>query len=582
MTTFLNYLVEANSCLLIFALAYWALLKNENQFSFKRAYLVSTILLSVILPLLNFDLGSLKNPIPSVSNFTSTVWLEPVIIGGVEEVSTSSPGIGLLKIVETLYVMLVVLFCALFLIRLFNITKLWVESRKYDWQNCVVAESVEEKPTFSFFHFIFIGQANLLTTKEKEEILFHESVHVAKKHSLDIILINLVGIVFWFNPIIRFYKKEFTQLHEFEADNKSVENKDLDQYCGLLAKVALQKINYPLGNHFNQSLTLKRIAMMKTMKQQIKMWKIAASLIVTIVLFIAVACQERVAKNEALIDQQLKNLPADVIAKLNRLKLESPKSNFQVFELSTSEVDEYIEANPKAYINSLGVVAKADGSSKSYLFVEPNGIFEQIPKNESEIFVKVDEVATPIFGKEQFYKNVQYSIQYPEEAKKKGIEGKVFVEFIIETDGKVSNVKVIKSVEESIDTEAMRAIYQLSGNWNPAIHQGQIVKQRMVMPIVFSLKKQASEERLNEKNKIGEEEMKVVFSKSTADHKTTIKGKVVYSKDNGPLPGVTIILKNSTNTVNTDSEGKFEYESLQANGTLLFSFVGFKRQELAF
>ena len=72
-------------------------------------------------------------------------------------------------------------------------------------------------------------------------------------------------------------------------------------------------------------------------------------------------------------------------------------------------------------------------------------------------------------------------------ARKKGIEGNVLLEFVVQTDGSITDLKLIKGVEESIDTEAMRAIYQLNDKWKPAIHQGHIVKQKMGLPIVFKL-----------------------------------------------------------------------------------------------
>ncbi len=95
----------------------------------------------------------------------------------------------------------------LFLIRLIQIGNLFLDSKKYRWNECVVADRRKPNPTFSFFNFIFIGHASRLTAGEREEVLVHERVHVRKLHSFDIILINLLGIAFWFNPVVRIYKK---------------------------------------------------------------------------------------------------------------------------------------------------------------------------------------------------------------------------------------------------------------------------------------------------------------------------------------------------------------------------------------
>ncbi len=85
-----------------------------------------------------------------------------------------------------------------------------------------ILESEETAPIFSFFNFIVIGQAKSLSPEEKRNVIQHETIHVRQLHSLDILLINVLGIFFWFNPLLSFYKKIFVQLHEFEADARVV------------------------------------------------------------------------------------------------------------------------------------------------------------------------------------------------------------------------------------------------------------------------------------------------------------------------------------------------------------------------
>lgn len=483
MNTFINYLIEANLSLIFCLLIYWSLLDRENQFALKRIYLLAALVFSVIVPLVHFNTPISNSLIPSVNQVIPTEWLPSLTIYAGEKitnspVSTFNSG----NVLLTFYSCAVLVFSVLFLSQIGKLVSLLAKSKKYMWGKCKVVESNEEKSTFSFFNFIFIGQAHLLNAQEKEEILLHESVHVEQRHSIDIILLNLLGIVFWFNPIIKIYKKELIQLHEFEADSKSTQNKDIDHYCGLLIKVALQKVHYPIANHFNQSLTIKRITMMKTMKQKIKAWKTGTTLAATILLLIVVACQEQIGRNEALSEQQVKELSPEIQSQLNRAKLESPKSNFLLLEFNSGhEIDLYREANPKVYFYLIST------GNKDYAIVEPNGIFQQIPKNESEVFSVVDEMATPHFGIESYYQNIAYTLQYPEEARKKGIEGKVLLEFVVQTDGSISDLKVKEGVYESLDTEALRAVYQLNDKWKPAIHQGQIVKQKLVMPVIFKL-----------------------------------------------------------------------------------------------
>ena len=111
---------------------------------------------------------------------------------------------------------------------------------------------------FSFFNYIFLG----LTTKQKDEIIQHELVHVKQKHSMDLVLFEIQKIVFWFNPYSYMYQKRISEIHEFIADYRSVRKKDRSTfYHSLLAETfAVDKFDFV--NAFNkQSLIKKRIIM---------------------------------------------------------------------------------------------------------------------------------------------------------------------------------------------------------------------------------------------------------------------------------------------------------------------------------
>jgi TonB family protein len=169
--------------------------------------------------------------------------------------------------------------------------------KHYRYGRCKIIESAENNPAFSFFHFIYIGNARILTAPEKQQIIAHESVHVTQLHSLDNLLLQVTGIVFWFNPFINTYKKIFVQLHEFEADARTATGTEVNAYCSLLAKVALRSVEFPFANHFNQSLTLKRIDMIRTIKKRTRAWKFAAAAMVAVCCFLFIACQDQITAN---------------------------------------------------------------------------------------------------------------------------------------------------------------------------------------------------------------------------------------------------------------------------------------------
>ncbi len=109
------------------------------------------------------------------------------------------------------------------------------------------------------------------------------------------------------------------------------------------------------------------------------------------------------------------------------------------------------------------------------------------PKEEvDEIFTIVEESAAPKGGMAAFYKYVGDKIKYPAQARRMGIEGRVFVEFVINKDGSISDVRAVKGIGAGCDEEAVR-IVQAAPAWTPGKQRGKPVKQRMVLPITFKL-----------------------------------------------------------------------------------------------
>ena len=109
------------------------------------------------------------------------------------------------------------------------------------------------------------------------------------------------------------------------------------------------------------------------------------------------------------------------------------------------------------------------------------------PEEETDqVFTIVEESATPKGGMGAFYKFVGDKIKYPPQARRMGIEGRVFVEFVIGKDGSLSEVRAIKGIGAGCDEEAVR-IVQSAPAWNPGKQRGKPVKQRYTLPIIFKL-----------------------------------------------------------------------------------------------
>ena len=115
-------------------------------------------------------------------------------------------------------------------------------------------------------------------------------------------------------------------------------------------------------------------------------------------------------------------------------------------------------------------------------------ILEETPEEEvaDQIFQIVEEPATPRGGFEAFYKYVRESMKYPSQARRMGIEGRVFVQFVVTGDGSIKDVQIARGIGAGCDEEAKRII-QNAPSWNPPRQRGVPVSQRIMIQIVFGL-----------------------------------------------------------------------------------------------
>lgn len=487
MNTFINYLIEVNLGLVFFFAIYWLLFRNENQFTVNRFFLLGAMLFSLAFPLLTFTTTN-NSYIPSIGQTIPTHWLPELVVTAEGTVQSNPTTVW--SVIAIIYKVIAFALLVLLFVRVARIIWLLKNSSRTTWKNFTVAESAKISGVFSFFRLIFISSKQPLEQNEKEEVLRHEEVHINQYHSFDIILINLLQVICWFNPVVRLYKISLVQLHEFEADARSVASMNVDHYCGLLAKVALQQNGYTIANHFTNSLTLKRIIMIRTVKRKIGQWKVASALLLLTLYFVTVACQDQMLSDIKEIGQNSSmalTYPTEVQTKLDELKKAEPEAEFIVIEM-TEEGKKKLNDIAIGEVSAMQLV-KTKESEIGYVIIAKGSKTEslsEITVSSDGVFTIVDESAEPKEGMEKFYMMIGSNMKYPLEARQRGIEGRVFVEFIVNEDGNLSDFRTLKGIGAGCDEEAMRVV-KLSPAWNPAKQKGKIVRQRMVLPVVFKL-----------------------------------------------------------------------------------------------
>lgn len=515
----LNYFVEANLCLAAFYVLFRLFLYHETGATFNRAFLLGALLLSVVVPLLHF--GKLDN-IPAVGKAIPAYLLPEITIGvgtAAQPETASGSGIDVWNGIAYAYVIVMALLFIRLIYRCMKLRSVLRNARLLAEANGVRILALDDPDmTFSVFRNIVVGNPSALSERERNLIISHESVHVRNGHTWDILGAELLCIMFWFNPAAWAMRSQLRDVHEFEADQKAAEGHDVQEYCSLLARIALQSQGFALAAHFSRSLTLKRIHMIKFAKNKISRWKIAALVPIVAGVLGFVACQDQVMSDINTVAENSSvalDVPLQVKQRYDELAGANPKAKYVILELQ-KEGHEKLEELSKQYglpntveifesrrgeFDNAAVYQKTKAAmilhemedkryeSRVFAILEYTDQVAAISKStvrEGEVYLIVEETAHPRGGMETFYSFLAENISYPAEAREEGITGRVFVEFVVEKDGTLTNFRVLKGIGHGCDDEAIRAL-AISPLWEPGTVKGQPVRQKMVMPIVFNL-----------------------------------------------------------------------------------------------
>lgn len=125
---------------------------------------------------------------------------------------------------------------------------------------------------------------------------------------------------------------------------------------------------------------------------------------------------------------------------------------------------------------------------------------DSIPPFDDETLVKIDESASFPGGIKAFYEYLSKNLKYPRDAQRYGIEGRVFIQFIVEKDGTISNAKVIKGIGAGCDEEALRVLREMP-NWIPGKHKGEPARQKIIQNILFKFANPKEDRKTRKKEK---------------------------------------------------------------------------------
>ncbi len=487
------YLLLANLYLCVFYAFYYFFLRRETFFQWNRIYLLSGLVLAFTLPLAEYkDLDNYY--LVDYQQYLPVIQIgEPVEQGTTVDVSKpTSP--------STVWLFLVYGYAAgclmaflLFVFRLVGTIRLLGKR--------AVGEA------YSFFGVIRIDNISAA----HEQISEHERVHAREWHSMDIMVVQVVKIVNWFNPMVYLYERAIKLQHEYIADVKTAAQ-DQVGYAELLVSRAIGMSGPVLANPFaNKRILKSRVSMLlrdKSPRRTLLRYALLVPMVATMVI-LSIACNLRGESDRHI--EMGNDMASGMDDSSSTVRMtgddgqlgetaiaeDSQPSPSPSTEQPTPSADRARTAKSTAVPTRLDTMktvptppqrqgdptAEAEAVVFSKNGEASNGVLED---RRDRVFQSVEIPPEPPGGMRSFMEYVSQNYEYPEKALEAGVNGQVQISFVVEEDGSLSDIRLVRDLDYGTGEAAIRVL-QSSGNWSPGIQNGRPVRVAYTLPIRLNL-----------------------------------------------------------------------------------------------
>lgn len=532
----MSYLVQVSLYWLLLYGCYALLLRRHTFFGWNRTYLLGALLLSFGLPLVQYPEAA-----PVLSTLTYAAETLPVVVSAPAPFTVYAHSATRVPSWEVLLVALYaagVLFMLVRLLLQFRVLFSFIQKgERIRMENyTLILLSDNQVGSFSFMNYIVINHTDY--AENLDTILNHELAHVRQRHSWDILLVEVLRVVFWFNPVLILYKRSLQQIHEYLADREAALPRD--RYASFLMQYAFHTSVPDLTNQFFTSSFVKnRITMLY--KNKNSKWALGKYLtivpLIGLVLMLT-AARERVADalettthTLASPDAWIAELPGVPQAETTTVKgtVRSsktkellPGANVIVagttrgtttdangaFELKEVPLDSKLAISYVGYDTRVVEVTKKNQAVNVVLQWQQNALenvvvvayppiaglkpqagAESTPSGSGKDgFTVVEQMPEFPGGVQEMYKFLARNIRYPSDAVRNDLEGKVVITFTVSEKGRIRDPQVTKRLGDGTDEEALRVVLNMP-SWKPAKQNGLPVAMEYVLPIQFKLEK---------------------------------------------------------------------------------------------
>src|SRR3569833_3137826 len=444
-----QYLLLVNLYLVLFYGFYVVLLRMETFFNLNRAYLVTSALLSFFIPLIHYEWVSRLFITQRVQQ-TFSVYAHPISVYQHRSIPIEQQQVTIGNLIFAVYAIGIMFLVIRLIAQLVALRR--------------IINQDDQASAFSFFKSIRLA-ADL---ENRDIIEAHELVHARHRHSLDVLLIETIAIINWFNPNKKVYKKGSRHLHEFIADRQALNSGTTkSEYALLLLSQTLETPAHDLVNtFFNNSLLKRRILMLqKSRSTYIALLKYGLS--APLFMLMLVLSSATIIKSHTI--RFFNTKAAEVLS--------APASQLTQ---KSAELNKYAEVKG---------AAKPERNSGLHEEINETRSLIKGKMNTEQLFVSVEREPQFKGGILAFYQFLAANLQYPPEMMRYNIQGKVIVTLTIEKDGSVSDVRSIRDVGYGSAEEAIRVLKK-SPKWEPGYQNAVPVRVRYTLPISFDLVKE--------------------------------------------------------------------------------------------
>ena len=340
---------------------------------------------------------------------------------------------------------------------------------------------------FSWMKYIVLSRSDY--EANDASILAHERGHIRRHHSLDLLLVDSLTALQWFNPAMWMLRQDLRAIHEYEADAAVLsQGINMRQYQYLLIQKAVSQCGYSVANGISHSTLKNRINMM--LHKNSSRASLLKLLALTPIVGMTLALQAETV-NDYVIEQPQNQ--TKVVKKGNQnaqVKVGTKKVEVKAVKPAAPVQN---KAKKDAAVKNVVVKAKKDATVSNVVVKKKNPVADEevaigVIDNDKDdrVWNVVEQMPKFPGGDAGLMSFLKDNIKYPAEAEKAGKQGRVVVTFVVGKDGAVNNAKVVRSVDEKLDAEALRVVNAMP-KWQPGKQRGQEVNVMYTIPVTFRL-----------------------------------------------------------------------------------------------